>query len=94
MVGTRQKPEHSVKLRVVIRVIDVLAEGKAWLARTGGYGGLSGSHSRRRLAKAVVSDNSHPLQQKRKKIIHSVLGEEQIFTIPLDSNVLKQLYQT
>ena len=26
----------------MVRVIDVLAEGEAWLARTGGFGGLSG----------------------------------------------------
>ena len=27
----------------MVRVIDVLAEGEAWLARTGGIGGFSGS---------------------------------------------------
>ena len=42
MVGARQKLEDSVGLEVVVRVIDVLAEGEAWLARTGGVGGLSG----------------------------------------------------
>ena len=42
MVGARQKLEDSVGLEVVVRVIDVLAEGQAWLARTGGVGGLSG----------------------------------------------------
>ena len=40
MVGARQKLEHS---EVVVRVIDVLAEGETWLSRTGGIGGLSGS---------------------------------------------------
>ena len=39
MVGARQKLEHS---EVVVRVIDVLAEGETWLSRTGGSG-LSGS---------------------------------------------------
>ena len=43
MVGTRQKLEDSVGLKVVVRIIDVLAEGKAWLARTGGAGWFSGS---------------------------------------------------
>ena len=43
MVGARQKLEDSVGLEVVVRVIDVLVEGKAQLARTGGIGGLSGS---------------------------------------------------
>ena len=43
MVGAGQKLEDSVGLEVVVRVIDVLAEAKAWLARTGGFGGLSGS---------------------------------------------------
>ena len=43
MVVARQKLEDSVGLKVVVRVIDVLAEGEAWLARTGGVGGLSGS---------------------------------------------------
>ena len=43
MVGARQKLEHSVGLKVVVRVIDVLVEGETWLSRTGGIGGLSGS---------------------------------------------------
>ena len=43
MVGAGQKLEDSVGLEVVVGVIDVLAEGEAWLARTGGIGGLSGS---------------------------------------------------
>ena len=42
-VGARQELESSVRLEVVIRVIDVLTEGEAWLSRTGGVGGLSGS---------------------------------------------------
>ena len=42
-MGSRQELEHSVGLEVVVRVIDVLAEGEAWLSRTGGIGGLSGS---------------------------------------------------
>ena len=41
MVGARQKLEDSVGLEVLVRVIDVLAEGEAWLARTGGVSGLS-----------------------------------------------------
>ena len=41
MVGARQKLEDSVGLEVVVSVIDVLAEGEAWLARTD-VGGLSG----------------------------------------------------
>ena len=43
MVSARHKLEDSIGLEVVDRVIDVLAEGEAWLARTGGIGGLSGS---------------------------------------------------
>ena len=43
MVGARQKLEHSVGLEVVVRVSDVLTECEAWLSRTGGIGGLSGS---------------------------------------------------
>ena len=42
-MGARQKLEHSVGLEVVVRVVDVLAEGETWLSRTGGIGGLSGS---------------------------------------------------
>ena len=42
-MGTRQELEHSVGLEVVVCVIDVLAESEAWLSRTGGIGGLSGS---------------------------------------------------
>ena len=42
-MGARQKLEGSVRLEVVMRVIDVLAESEAWLSRTGGIGGLSGS---------------------------------------------------
>ena len=42
MVGATQKLEDSVGLEVVVRVIDVLAEGEAWLTRTGGVGGFSG----------------------------------------------------
>ena len=44
MVGARQKHEHRVGLEVVVRVIDVLAEGETWLSRTGDIGGLSGSN--------------------------------------------------
>ena len=45
MVGARYKLEHGVGLEVVVGVITVLAdhEGEAWLIRTGGVGGLSGS---------------------------------------------------
>ena len=43
MVGARYKLEDSVGLEVAVRVIDVLVEGEAWLARTGGIGGISGS---------------------------------------------------
>ena len=43
MVGARQKPEHSVGLEVVVSVSDVLTDCEAWLSRTGGIGGLSGS---------------------------------------------------
>ena len=43
MVGAEQKLEHSVGLEVVVRVTGVLVEGEAWLSRTGGIGGLSGS---------------------------------------------------
>ena len=42
-MGAGKKLEHSVGLEVVVRFIDVLAEGEAWLSRTGGIGGLSGS---------------------------------------------------
>ena len=34
MVGARKKLKDSIGLEVVDRVIDVLAEGEAWLART------------------------------------------------------------
>ena len=43
VVSAREKLEHSVGLEVVVRVLTVPAEGGAWLARTGGVGGLSGS---------------------------------------------------
>ena len=43
MVGAREELEHSVGLEVVVRVIDILIESEAWLSRTGGIGGLSGS---------------------------------------------------
>ena len=43
IVSAREKLEYSVGLEVVVRVITVLAEGEAWLTRTGGVGGLSGS---------------------------------------------------
>jgi len=43
VVGAGQELEHSVGLEVVVRVTGVLAEGEAWLSRTGGIGGLSGS---------------------------------------------------
>ena len=43
MVGARQKLEDRVGLEVASRVTDVLAEGEAWLARTGSEAGLSGS---------------------------------------------------
>ena len=42
-MGARKKPEHNVGLEVVVRFIGVLTEGEAWLSRTGGIGGLSGS---------------------------------------------------
>ena len=42
-MGAGKKLEHSVGLEVVVRFIDVLAEGEAWLSRTGGIDGLSGS---------------------------------------------------
>ena len=42
MVGAGQKLEHSVGLEVVF---GVLTESEAWLSRTGGIGGLSGSDS-------------------------------------------------
>ena len=40
MVGARQKLEDRIGLEVEDRVIDVLAEGEAWLSRTGGIGRL------------------------------------------------------
>ena len=43
MVSSREKFEHRVRLEVEVGVVTVLAEGEAWLARTGGVGGLSGS---------------------------------------------------
>ena len=43
MVGAGQKLEDSVGLEVVVSVIDVLADGEAWLARTDSEAGLSGS---------------------------------------------------
>ena len=43
MVGARQKFEDRVGLEVASRVTDVLAEGEAWLSRTGSEAGLSGS---------------------------------------------------
>ena len=43
MVSAREKFEHSVGLEVEVGVVTVLAEGEAWLARTGRVGGLSGS---------------------------------------------------
>ena len=43
MVSAREKLEHSVGLEVVVGVVTVLTEGEAWLTRTGGVGGLSGS---------------------------------------------------
>ena len=43
MVGAQKKLEDSIGLEVVDRVIDVLAEGEAWLARTDNEAGLSGS---------------------------------------------------
>ena len=43
IVSAREKLEYCVGLEVVVRVITVLAKGEAWLARTGGVGGLSGS---------------------------------------------------
>ena len=43
VVSAREKLEHSDGLEVVVRVVTVLAEGEAWLARTGCVGGLSGS---------------------------------------------------
>ena len=42
-MNARKKLEHSVGLKVVVRVLTVLAEGEAWLARTRSIGGLSGS---------------------------------------------------
>ena len=43
VVSARKKLEHTVGLEVVVRVITVLTEGEAWLTRTGGVSGLSGS---------------------------------------------------
>ena len=43
VVSSREKFEHRVGLEVEVGVVTVLAEGEAWLARTGGVGGLSGS---------------------------------------------------
>ena len=43
MVGARQKLEDCVGLEAASRVTDVVAEGEAWLARTGSEAGLSGS---------------------------------------------------
>ena len=43
VVSAREKFEHSVGLEVEVGVVTVLAEGEAWLARTGRVGGLSGS---------------------------------------------------
>ena len=43
MVGAQKKLEDSIGLEVVDRVIDVLAEGEAWLARTDSEAELSGS---------------------------------------------------
>ena len=43
MVSAREKFEYSVGLEVEVGVITVLAEGEAWLARTGRVGGISGS---------------------------------------------------
>ena len=43
IVSAREKLEYSVGLEVVLGVVTVLAEGEAWLTRTGGVGGLSGS---------------------------------------------------
>ena len=43
VVSAREKFEHSVGLEVEFGVVTVLAEGEAWLARTGHVGGLSGS---------------------------------------------------
>ena len=43
MVGSGQKLEDRVGLEVASRVTAVLAEGEAWLARTGSEAGLSGS---------------------------------------------------
>ena len=43
MVGAGQKLEHSVGIEVAIRVFGVLVECEAWLSRTGGIGGISGS---------------------------------------------------
>ena len=43
VVSAREKFEHSVGLEVEVGVVTVLAEGEAWLARTGRVGGISGS---------------------------------------------------
>ena len=43
MVSAREKLEHSVGVEVGISVITILAEGEAWLTRTGGIGELIGS---------------------------------------------------
>ena len=43
MVSAGEKFKHSVGLEVEVGVITVLAEGEAWLTRTGCVGGLSGS---------------------------------------------------
>ena len=43
VVSAREKLEHSVGVEVVVGVITILAEGEAWLTRTGVADGLSGS---------------------------------------------------
>ena len=44
VVNARKKLEHSVGFEVMVRVVTVLAESEAWLARTRSIGGLSGSY--------------------------------------------------
>ena len=43
VVSAWKKFKHSVGFEVEVGVVTVLAEGEAWLARTGGVGGISGS---------------------------------------------------
>ena len=43
MMYAWQKPELSIRLDIVVRVLGVVIDGEAWLMRTSGIGGFSGS---------------------------------------------------